>query len=227
MGTKKISKAKTKSAVRLFGAPEPENFKSTPLGRVLNESAAIHFKSKTDKNINKLLAIEKLVLDIFNDSQAARAFAVNPDGYMRRYGFNNLNLDLNSQEVKVAMAIGDPVARQAAKNGDVNAFIDAVLAQGLNPSVGLAKFVHVEALVHSSAVVYFIAAVVTFQKVVTATAIPIVVIGIPLSEKAYHKNVLVQIAKHIGDDKFSKQVASKKIDEVIDKYTELIKKRAQ
>jgi mannitol/fructose-specific phosphotransferase system IIA component (Ntr-type) len=218
-------KSKPLKSVRLFGAPEPEKFASTPEGKVLTESAAIHFKSKTDKRINKLLAIEKLVLDIFQDSQAARAFAVNPDEYLRRYGFSNVKLDLNSQEVRIAMAIGDPLARQAATRGDVEGFIDAILAQGVRPSIGMANFVHVEAVVHSSVVVYSIAVVVTFQKVVTATAIPIVVLGGPIVEKAHHLKVLSQIAKHIGDEAFSKQVASKKAEHIIEKYTELIQKK--
>src|SRR5437870_3328518 len=93
-------------SVRLFGAPEPERFASTPQGKTLTETAAIHFKSKRGKNINKLLAIEKLALDIFQDSQAARAFAVNPEEYLRRSGFADVKLDLNSQEVRIAMAIG-------------------------------------------------------------------------------------------------------------------------
>lgn len=174
------------------------------------------------KKINRLLAIEKLALDIFQDSDAARAFAVNPEAYMSRYGFTNVKLDLNSQEVRIAMAIGDPLARQAAAKGNIEGFVDAILAQGIDPSIGLGKFVHVEALVHSSVVVYFIAAVITYQKVVTATAIPIVVIGVPISEATDHANVLSRIAKHIGDEEFSKQIESKKGTEIIKKYTELI-----
>ncbi len=105
---------KKSKSIRLFGAPEPEKFTSTLEGKVLTETAAIHFKNKKDKNIDRLLAIEKLVLDIFQDSDAARAFAVNPEEYLRRYGFTNVKLDLNSEEIRAAMAVGDPLARQAA-----------------------------------------------------------------------------------------------------------------
>jgi mannitol/fructose-specific phosphotransferase system IIA component len=209
----------------LFGAPEPAKFVSTPEGSTLAATAAIHFPSRGDKNRDKLLALEKLALDIFEDGQAARAFAVNPDEYLRRAGFANVKLDLNSQEVKIAMAVGDPAARRAAMNGDVEGFIDAVLAQGIQPSVGLGRFVHVEALVHSSVVVYFIAAVVTFQKITTATAIPIVVIGAPTLDKAQHLKVLSQIAAHLGDRSFSRKVASQSAEEVIAKYNELARRR--
>ena len=213
--------------LRLFGAPEPEEFALTPVGKTLTDAAAIHFKSKSGKDVSKLLAIEKLVLDIFHDSQAARAFAVNPDEYLRRSGFADVKLDLNSQEVRIAMAIGDPLAREAATRGDINGFIDAVLAQGIKPSVGLGGFVHVEALVHSSVVVYFIAVVVTYQVVVTATAIPIVVIGLPLADKAQHMKVLSQIAEHLGDKAFAKQVATKSVEDLVAKYIALAERNVK
>src|SRR5438105_10148726 len=219
---------KPQRAIRLFGAPEPEKFTSTSGGKLLSETAAIHFRSKTDKNIGRLLAIEKLVLDIFHDSQAARAFAVNPDEYLLRYGFTDVKLDLNSQEVRMAMAVGDPVAREAAARGDVDGFIDAILAQGIKPSAGLAKFVHVEALVHSSVVVYFIAVVVTYQKVVTAVPVPILIavqVSGQIFEKAHHMRVLNQVAKHIADEEFSKQVALKSVETTVEKYTELLQEK--
>jgi len=208
-----------RKALRLFGAPEPEKFASTPDGKTLRATAAIH--SKSQKHVNRLLAIEKLALDIFQDSQAARAFAVNPEEYLRRSGLPDVTLDLNSQEVRIAMAIGDPLARQAATRGDVEGFVDAILAQGITPAVGLGKFVHVEALVHSSVVVYFIARVVTFQKIVTATAIPVVVIADPTLAKTQHMSVLRRIAEHLGDKAFARQVASQKVEDIVAKYTDL------
>jgi len=213
------------TSVRLFGAPEPEKFASTADGKLLTEAASIHFKSKRGKDVNRLLAIEKLALDIFQDSQAARAFAVNPEEYLRRSGFADVKLDLNSQEVRIAMAVGDPLARQAATRGDVQGFLDAILAQGVKPSVGVGNFVHVEALVHSSAVVYFIAVVVTYQKITTATAVPIVAIGAPVLDKTRHMTVLTQIAEHLGDKAFSRQVASKKVEEIVAKYSELTQQK--
>src|SRR5262249_8185927 len=137
----------------------------------------------------------------------------NPEEYLRRTGFADVKLDLNSQEVRIAMAVGDPLARQAAIRGDVQGFLDAVLAQGIKPSVGIGNFAHVEALVHSSVVVYFVAAVVTYQKITTATAIPILVIGAPALDKTQHMKVLTQIAEHLGDKGFSRQVASKRVEE--------------
>ncbi len=220
------------SSIRLFGAPEPAKFTSTPDGKALAKSAALHFKAKDSAKINKLLALEKLALDIFQDSDAARAFALHPEEYMRRAGLGDVKLDLNSPEVRVAMAIGDPKARAAAQKGDVDAFVDAVLAQGISPSIGLGGFVHTETLVHSSSIVYMVSAVVTWQKVVTETGIPIVLVidnavvaigGIFDPATKRNMNVLLQIAKHLGDKDFAKQVSSKKTLDTVTRYTELVK----
>lgn len=218
-------KNRASKAVRLFGAPEPEKFRSTAIGKTLKDTAAIHFDPKDRKSTDRLLAAEKLALDILEDNLAARAFAVNPTEYLRRCGFTDTDLNLSSQEVRIAMAVGDPMARQAASKGDVDGFIDAVLAQGVQPEVGVGKFVHVEVLVHSSVVVYFIAAVVTFQKIMTATAVPIVVIGPPIVTSADHVGVLSRIADRIGDPAFAKRVASKRVEKTIAGYEKVVEKR--
>jgi hypothetical protein len=232
------------SAIRLFGAPEPAKFTATPDGKVLTQSGRLHFKAKESAKLNKLLALEKLALDIFENSDAARAFALNPKEYMRRAGLGDVKLDLHSPEVRVAMAVGDPKAREAARKGDVEGFVDAVLAQGIAPSVGLGNFVHTESLVHSSSVVYFMSAVITWQKVVTETAVPVAVIvgpdpvtiiidgavvtvgGIVEAATRRNMNVLMQIARHIGDKEFTKKVANKNTLQMVAKYSELVRKNA-
>jgi hypothetical protein len=216
------------SSIRLFGAPQPQKFIASPDGKTLSKSAALHFKVKDSAKINKLLALEKLALDIFENSDAARAFALHPEEYLRRAGLADVKLDLNSPEIRVAMAVGDPKARAAAQKGDVEGFVDAVLAQGIAPGIGLGGFVHTEALVHSSAVVYMISAVVTWQKVVTQTAVPIVIAvvvdgGVLDTATKQNMNVLLQIAKHLGDKEFTKQLSSKKTLDLVTKYTELVR----
>jgi mannitol/fructose-specific phosphotransferase system IIA component (Ntr-type) len=76
-------------------------------------------------------------------------------------------------------------------------------------------------------VVYFIAVVVTFQKITTMTAVPIAVIGVPVADKTQHLKVLTQIAEHLGDKAFSKQVASKSVQDIIAKYSELTQARSE
>ena len=124
----------TQSRVRLWGAPEPEKFTATEQGKALAEAAKIHFDRRSDQN--RLLALEKVALDIFNNPLAARAFAVNPEEYLAQSGFPGIKLDLNSQEVRIAMALGDPAVKEAARKGDVDAFLDAMMAQGIKPSIG-------------------------------------------------------------------------------------------
>ena len=220
-----MKKQQSKS-VRLFGAPEPEKFTNTFVGKALSESAAIHFENKKDKNINKLLALEKLALDIFQDSQAARAFVVNPEEYMRRSGFTNVSLDLNSQEIKVAMAIGDPLAREAARKGDIKGFIDAILAQGVKPAVGLGFFAAIEALIYVSAVaISWVAAAYTVETVVGVHH-KVGVAGVAIFDAQYHKDLLGKIASYIGDEEFSKQVASQSMEKIMDDYISLMTNRA-
>jgi hypothetical protein len=208
--------------VRLFGAPSPQRFTSTAEGKTLAATAALHYSTKRD--VDRLLALEKLVLDIMGSDHAARAFAANPREFLNRSGLGHVKLDLNTQEVRIAMAMGDPAARQAAMNGDVVGFVDAILAQGIKPSVGVGRFVHVEALVHSSVVAYFIAAVVTYQKIATATAIPVVVIG-PRDAAATHMRMLTRIAERIGDRAFARKLASPRSVAMIAKYTALAESR--
>jgi hypothetical protein len=74
-------------------------------------------------------------------------------------------------------------------------------------------------------VAYFIAAVVTFQKITTATAVPILVIGAPMLDKTQHMKVLTQIAEHLGDKAFSRQVASRRVEEIVAKYAELTQQK--
>ena len=205
-------KSKRVESRRLFGVPEPEKFASTPEGKVLTECAGLHFRSKSKKDTIRLLEIEKLVLDIFRDSQTARIFAVNPEKYMRDRGFSGVKLDMNSQEIKAAMAIGDPTTQKAAKNGDLKGFIDAILAQGIKPStLGPLPFACVEAIVAFSALI--------LSCVETSYVIAVKVGGkVPFLDRKHHKNLLVQIAKYIGDARFTKMVTSKKAEKLIDSY---------
>ena len=128
-----LNKSVDRKKTQLWGAPNPQRFKDTAEGKALTKAARIHFTNASDQN--RLMAVEKLALEyVLNDPLAARAFAVNPDEYLRQMGFTNVKLDLNSQEVRAAMAMGDPRVKEAANRGDVTGFIDAVMAQGITPS---------------------------------------------------------------------------------------------
>jgi len=220
-------KAVDRTKTQLWGAPTPENFKDTREGRALARAARIHSKKPGDQN--HLLAIEKLTMDVLNDPLAARAFAVNPDEYLKQMGFTNVKLDLNSQEVRVAMAMGDQRVREAANRGDVTGFIDAVSAQGIAPAANVSAFAAVELAVWSSTVVITFAVVIASIKVIVNIPgpFPVVIFG-PISVPVihpvttqFHKDTLAQIANHIGDANFAKQVHAKNMERLIEEYRKL------
>jgi hypothetical protein len=224
-GTKQSDSRKE---TRLWGAPSPEKFKDTPTGKALTKAARIRFTKAQDQN--RVLALEKLALDIFNSPLAARAFAVNPEEYIRQAGLLNVKLDLNSQEVRAAMALGDPLVKETADRGDVIGFIDAVMAQGIKPSLGISGFVAVELAAVSSVAVISTAVVLINTKVIVNISgpVPVVVFGPasvpvvhPLTTQ-FHKDALAQIAKHIGDAKFAKEVHSKNMERLVQEYTDLL-----
>ncbi len=98
--TSKRSRSRQRTKARLWGAPDPVDFKKTNIGRALESAAKIHFRKRRD--IDRLLALEKLAIDVFSDSASARAFATNPKAYMAQAGLPKVELDLNSAEVRLA-----------------------------------------------------------------------------------------------------------------------------
>jgi hypothetical protein len=205
--------------IRLFGAPRPEPFTDTREGQALVESAKIHFAADADRD--HLLALEKLAVDIFYDPLAARAFAISPEEYMRRAGFPQVKLDLNSEEVRIAMAMGDPEVQRTARQADVNGFIDAVLAQGIKPSIGPVAFAAVEISIYFSA--FFISWVVATYTVVSVVSVfvKIGVFGKAFLTVEHHKNMLAQIAEYLGDPTFAMQVRERSMERIIEEYVRL------
>jgi hypothetical protein len=113
-----------------MGRARAHQLKRSSIGQALEQTARIHFNNRRD--IDRLIALEKLAIDIFSDSASARAFATNPQEYLAQAGFREVTLDLNSLEIRLAMAMGDPKVRQAAAQGDTVGFVRAVMDQGLD-----------------------------------------------------------------------------------------------
>lgn len=211
-----------KSKVRLWGAPSRQKFKKTSVGEVLKKSAKIHFDDIDSKN--RLIAIEKLAIDIFNNPLSARAFAVNPDEYMRQAGFRNTKLDLNSNEVRIAMAMGDPDVSEAARLGDIKGFISAIERQGFKVSTGtnnIFAFAAVEVAVWFSAVAVSVAAAAYTVETAVSVHHKIGVAGATFLTKEHHNDLLVQIASHFGNKKFTRHIRSRAMNSTIQKYLEL------
>jgi hypothetical protein len=225
----RASRPAEREQVRLFGAPRPERFTDTPMGQALARSARIHYTEEADRN--RLLAIEKLALDVLQDSLAARAFATNPEEYMRRAGFPDVRLNLNSEDVRVAMAMGDPDVRAAVVQRDVEGFIDALLAQGIrsDPKLEQSLVFGIELAVYfSAAVVSWVAVAYTVGAAISLeTAIgvhhKVAVSGADASflTVEHHKNLLAQLADHLGDPGFARHVRSASMDRIVREYVEL------
>jgi hypothetical protein len=235
---KRASRSRDHAKPRLWGAPEPDDFKKSKFGRVLGEAAKIHFKNRRD--IDRLLALEKLAIDIFSDSRSARAFATNPQEYMAQSGFPNVKLDLNSIEVRLAMAMGDPKVRVAAAQGDVVGFVRAVMDQGLKDlSVGVVgrlfvveivaagsvvtrQAVLTRALVITKAIAITELAIATDVDVVTSGGTPIAFGGATFVDREV--SILSRMAEDLGKPQLVKAIRSQKIRKVLQQYGQLAKK---
>lgn len=224
MATRKRS-IKREGSVRLWGAPNVGEFVKSPPGEYLDKASSLHFTSRKDKN--RLLALERLAIDVLNDPNAARAFAVNPDAYLKAAGFPGVQLDLNSQEVRVAMALGDPDVRAAARTGDVDRFVDGILAQGvrLGTNNGIGIFIafaaaevgaYFTAVVHSWAVATAVAE--TVAAVHHAVATKVKVSGIGTAQNQH--DMVLALARRLGDEKFIKAVESTKTKRIIENYVQ-------
>lgn len=206
--------------VRLWGAPEPTRFTGTPPGAALDDASKIHFSDR--KSRDRLLALEKLALDVFNNPLAARAFALNPREYLAQGGFPNVDLDLNSQEVKIAMALGDPAVKEAARSGDVDGFLDAMVAQGIRPSIGapMALFGVEIAVWFTAVAVSWVAAAYTVETAVSLHH-KIGVAGLELLTVENHVDQITRLAKRLGSKEFVRQVQSTRMRQIVEQYVAL------
>lgn len=227
----KVARMRRGARARLWGAPEPENFKRGRVGQALQKAARIHLRKSRD--IDRLLAVEKLAIDIFSNSASARAFAVNPTEYMTRAGFPDVKLDLNSLEVRLAMAMGDPKVRQSAAEGDAIGFVRAVMDQGLRDLsvLRLGGLFFVEVVAVSSAIAVNTAvAVNTAAAVNTAVAVtevevtvggstPIAIGG--ATAVARQVDMLSRMATDLGSPALARSIRSAKVKKVLEEYNRL------
>ncbi|MFH0854949.1 MAG: hypothetical protein V1869_00320 [Candidatus Omnitrophota bacterium] len=225
---KKMKLKRNKSRIRLWGAPELGMFKSTQAGKILQDCSKIHFDRPADQD--RLIAIEKLAVDIFNDPSAARAFSVNPDEYLMRSGFKNVKLDLNSIEVRVAMAMGDPDVKKAARNCNIENFIDAISRQGIRLSTDngeemtVAAFeiaVAISAVLTSYAAVAYTVETAVQAHHALALVQKIAVSGERVSVLQKYQDILIRIAEHVGSKRFSEQIKSTSVKTMLNKYVRL------
>jgi hypothetical protein len=223
--TARVRRSSERNRSRLWGAPEPADFKATDIGRALGEAATIHSLGR--RETEKLLAIEKLAFDVFCDSSSARAFCANPKEYMARAGLSDAKLDINSEEVRLAMAMGDPAVREAAWRGDRRGFVRAVMAQGFSKlSAGvMGGFITVEIAVEASlalavvAVVYTRAAVLT--KAVVGVDVKVEASGPIITAVQRQVDTLARMAEDLGNPALARRIRSAKMRKILERYARL------
>ena len=123
------------------------------------------------------------------------------------------------------MAMGDPEIREAAARGDAEGFIDAVLAQGIRPNYTA----EIGGLVATEIAAYFSAFVVSWvvaSYTVVFVVSVVVLIGVSgaaeeLLTVEHHRNMLTQLAEHLGDPRFAQHVRTVSMDRIIREYVEL------
>jgi hypothetical protein len=76
-------------------------------------------------------ALSLLAQDVFDRPEVAHAFTRDPAGYLRTIGLEEVRLDPEAAEVKVALALGDPEVHQAVERDDPRAFLLALEGRGL------------------------------------------------------------------------------------------------
>jgi hypothetical protein len=206
--------------IRLYGAPDPERFTETGLRATLETSASIHFKEQQDRN--RLVALEELAIAILEEPVAARAFALNPKEYLRRAGFPTVKIDLESREFKVALAMGDPAVREAARRGDVEGFVKAVMDQGIAPSLrSVVVLLAVEIGAYLSAVVVsWVIAAYTLETYVNAHH-KVTVWGAQRLTVEHHLAELRRLAEMFGGPEFVREVESANMAKILADYCKL------
>ena len=72
---------------------------------------------------DQIIALSMLANDIFDNPSIAQSFSQNPQGYFASKGVSGCNIDMNSEEVKVILALGDPEIKNAIMSNDLVNFL--------------------------------------------------------------------------------------------------------
>ena len=115
-------------------------------GRVYGVPASVRPRTPLEDNLLRLslsrtdvppeawqdvAALSLLAQNIFDDPDIARTFTRDPAAYLKAIGLEDVRLDPEAVEVKVALALGDPEIRAAIQRDDPRAFVQALEARGL------------------------------------------------------------------------------------------------
>ena len=116
-------------AGRVYGVPDSVRPR-TPLEHNLLRLALARTEVPPDA-WQDVVALSLLAQDVFDDPRVARAFTRDPAAYLKTIGLEDVRLDPEAVEVKVALALGDPDIREAIQRDDARAFVQALEGRGL------------------------------------------------------------------------------------------------
>ena len=117
------------AAGRIYGVPESVRPR-TPLEHDLLRLSL----SRTDvppEAWRDVAALSLLAQDVFDNPEVASSFHRDPQRYLKAVGLDDVRLDPEAIEVKVALALGDPEVRSALDRDDPRAFVRALEVRGL------------------------------------------------------------------------------------------------
>jgi len=86
-----------------------------------------------------VLALHMLTKQVFDDPAVATTFARDPAAYLRSLRLDHVQLDMESVEVKLALAAGDPELRALIAASDFKGFVNALAERGLLGEAGRSK----------------------------------------------------------------------------------------
>lgn len=114
---------------RVYGVPESVRPR-TPLEHNLLRLSLARTDVPPDA-WQDVVALSLLAQDVFDNPEVARTFSREPSAYLRTIGLQDVRLDPEAIEVKVALALGDPDIRAAIGRDDPRAFVQALESRGL------------------------------------------------------------------------------------------------
>jgi len=104
---------------------------------IVPDPAAEELRLSFSKSIPRHLQDQAMALCILakdviaNPQEAGRRFSANPKAYLAERGITDIELDMNSREVKIVLALGDERVREAAMNGDARRYLQLLEERGL------------------------------------------------------------------------------------------------
>ncbi len=111
----------TKDPEKIFGTPEYSSLKQL---NDLNKPFLLLSKTSLPSSIwPEVVALSQLAEDVFEKPSIAEAFRLSPRQYLKSIGMSNVSLDLDCNEVQIALAIVDPQIRKSVKENNVEQFL--------------------------------------------------------------------------------------------------------